>query len=52
VFRENTYKNVEEAFAGISRGGQRLPDGTYYYAFKYDAIPKPKTYTGVLVIIR
>jgi len=52
VFRKNEYHNVEEAFAGISRGGQKLPDGTYYYAFKYDAIPDPKTYTGVLLIIR
>jgi len=52
VFRKSEYHNVEEAFAGISRGGQKLPDGTYYYAFKYNAIPKAKTYTGVLLIIR
>jgi gliding motility-associated-like protein len=54
LFKGNKYENEEDAFKGISRSGQKLPDGTYYYALKYDAIPKNKgkTYTGVLVIMR
>ena len=65
VFRQKNYKclykgdgyhNTENAFDGNSRGGQKLPEGTYYYAFKYDAITVPKskakTYVGVVVIVR
>jgi len=52
LFKENKYYNVEEAFAGLSRGGQPLPEGTYYYVFKYHAIPKKKTYTGIFTILR
>jgi len=52
VFKGEGYHNIEEAFKGLSRGGQKLPEGTYYYAFKYKAIPNPKTYTGVLMILR
>ena len=52
VFKGGTYHNIEEAFAGLSRGGQKLPDGTYYYAFMYDAFPKKKVYSGTIVILR
>ena len=54
VYKSDGYHNPENAFDGNSRGGQKLPEGTYYYAFKYDAFPrsKPKTYVGVVVIIR
>jgi len=52
VFKGGKYENIEEAFAGLTKGGQKLPDGTYYYSFVYDAIPKKKTYTGTIVILR
>jgi gliding motility-associated-like protein len=54
LFKKNDYFNKEGAFEGISRGGQKLPEGTYYYAFFYNAIPKKKarTYTGILTILR
>ena len=56
VYKSDGYHNTENAFDGHSRGGQKLPDGTYYYAFKYDAFTVPKkkakTYTGVVVILR
>jgi gliding motility-associated-like protein len=52
VFKGNEYLNKEEAFEGLSQSGQKLPEGTYYYAFKYDAIPKVKKYTGTIVILR
>jgi gliding motility-associated-like protein len=54
VYKSDGFHNTEKAFDGHSRGGQKLPDGTYYYAFKYDAFPKKKakTYTGVVVILR
>ena len=54
VYKSDGFHNTENAFDGHSRGGQKLPDGTYYYAFKYDAFPKKKakTYTGVVVILR
>jgi gliding motility-associated-like protein len=52
VFKNQKYENDEDAFAGISNWGQPLPDGTYYYAFKYAAIPKTKKYTGTIVILR
>ena len=54
VFKGGVFHNIESAFDGRSRGGQNLPEGTYYYAFKYDAIPKnkAKTYVGVVVIVR
>jgi gliding motility-associated-like protein len=53
-FKDSKYYNTEEAFTGLSRGGQNLPEGTYYYAFKYNAIPKKKakTYTGIVTILR
>ncbi|MCL2302760.1 MAG: gliding motility-associated C-terminal domain-containing protein [Lentimicrobiaceae bacterium] len=52
VFRDQKYHNIEDAFAGKARGGRPLPDGTYYYAFIYDAIPKLIKYTGTIVILR
>jgi gliding motility-associated-like protein len=52
IYKGSTFLNKEDAFTGLSRGGQKLPDGTYYYAFKYASIPKPKKYTGTLVILR
>jgi len=54
VYRDGGFQNIEEAFNGKSRGGQDLPEGTYYYAFKYHAFPdkNKKTYTGTLMIIR
>jgi len=52
VFKNLEYYNVEDAFKGLARGGRKLPDGTYYYAFIYDAIPKLIKYTGTLVILR
>jgi gliding motility-associated-like protein len=52
AYEKGTYENIEDAFKGCSRGGQKLPDGTYYYAFKYDKRPKPKTYSGVIMILR
>jgi len=54
VYKNNKFENTENAFEGYSRGGQKLPEGTYYYAFKYDAFPrsKAKTYVGVVTIIR
>jgi len=54
IFKDNKYLNEEDAFAGISQSGQKLPDGTYFYAFKYESIPKDKrkTYTGIIVILR
>jgi gliding motility-associated-like protein len=52
VFKAQKYENDEDAFAGISNWGQPLPDGTYYYAFKYAAIKKKKKYTGTIVILR
>jgi len=52
VFKGSQYHNIEEAFEGLSRNGRKLPDGTYYYAFMYDAIPKKIKYTGTIVILR
>ena len=52
VFKASAYHNEEDAFKGLARGGRKLPDGTYYYAFIYDAIPKKIRYTGTLVILR
>jgi len=52
VFKKDVYENIKDAFSGISRGGQKLPEGTYTYAFKYDSRPKSKLYKGVLVIMR
>jgi len=52
VFKNGSYHNTEDAFSGISRGGQKLPDGTYYYSFKYASIPKNKTYSGIIMILR
>ena len=52
VFKNNEYHNEEDAFKGLSRSGQKLSDGIYYYALKYNAIPKKKTYTGMLTILR
>jgi len=52
VYRGGKYENVEEAFDGKSRDGRDLPEGTYYYALKYKAFPKTKTYTGTLMILR
>lgn len=48
------YLNVENAFDGKSRSGQELPDGTYYYAFKYNGNTKAlkKTYSGIIMIMR
>ena len=51
VFKKGSYHNIDDAFAGISQGGRKLPDGTYYYAFKYASIPKSKTYTGIITIL-
>jgi len=51
IYKNKQYLNKEDAFEGLSRGGQKLPDGTYYYAFKYAAIPENKTYTGIITII-
>jgi len=51
IFKGGAYLNIEDAFDGRSRGGQKLPDGTYYYAFKYASIPKSKTYTGIIMIL-
>jgi len=51
IYKNGKYLNMEDAFAGISRGGKKLPDGTYYYAFKYASFPKSKTYTGTIFII-
>jgi gliding motility-associated-like protein len=52
VFKNGEFLNTEDAFKGISKGGRKLPNGTYYYAFKYKAFPKPKTYTGIIMIMR
>jgi len=52
IFKNGVYLNTEDAFEGISRGGQKLPDGTYYYSFKYASIPKKKTYSGIIMILR
>jgi gliding motility-associated-like protein len=52
LYKGNAYHNIENAFDGLSRGGQKLPDGTYYYSFFYNAIPKKKTYTGIIMILR
>jgi gliding motility-associated-like protein len=52
IFKGSAYLNQEDAFKGISQGGQKLPEGTYYYAFKYASIPKTKKYTGTIVILR
>jgi len=52
VFKKEAFENTEDAFKGLSRGGQKLPEGTYYYAFKYKQFPKPKTYKGILMILR
>jgi len=52
VFKGGAYLNIKEAFAGLSRNGQALPDGTYYYAFVYDAFPKKITYSGTVTIMR
>jgi len=52
LFKERKYFNTEKAFEGISRGGQELPEGVYYYAFYYDSKPKRKTYTGIITILR
>ena len=51
IFKGNQYLNIEDAFDGKSRSGQKLPDGIYHYAFKYAAIPKGKTYTGAITIL-
>jgi gliding motility-associated-like protein len=52
MYKNGGFVNIEEAFDGFSRGGQKLPEGTYYYAFKYHAFPDGKTYTGTLMILR
>ncbi|MCL2167878.1 MAG: gliding motility-associated C-terminal domain-containing protein [Lentimicrobiaceae bacterium] len=52
IYKNNGFLNDENAFKGLSRDGRKLPDGTYYYAFKYASIPKGQTYTGVLTILR
>ena len=52
VYRKKNYENIEEAFNGTNRDGRDLPEGTYYYAFKYGAIPKQKKYTGTILILR
>ncbi|MDR2972429.1 MAG: gliding motility-associated C-terminal domain-containing protein [Bacteroidales bacterium] len=52
IYKKQEYLNTDGAFDGKSQGGQELPDGTYYYAFKYESIPKGKTYTGTIVILR
>jgi gliding motility-associated-like protein len=41
VFERDHYNNADRAFRGISEGNitvnqkEELPDGTYYYVFKY-----------------
>jgi gliding motility-associated-like protein len=57
VFKGNSYENIEEAFDGLTKEGQKLPDGTYYYAFTYDALLKEKSkgktfYSGTIIILR
>ena len=52
LFKGGKYENIEDAFIGNTMGGQKLPEETYYYAFKYDAIPKMKRYKGAFVILR
>jgi len=52
LFKGGKYYNIEEAFKGELKSGAQLPDGLYYYSFVYDAIPKKKTYTGTITIIR
>jgi gliding motility-associated-like protein len=54
IFKGGQFHNTEEAFEGLSRGGQKLPDGAYYYAIKYDALGDkvPKKYSGTLMILR
>jgi len=54
VFKGDAYHNSEEAFAGLSRGGQKLPEGAYYYAMKYEALGDKvkKMYSGTLMILR
>lgn len=52
LFKAGDYHNIDGAFDGTSRDGQKLPEGTYYYAFKYKSIPKEKTYTGIIMILR
>jgi len=53
AFRGGEYLNKDkDVFAGLSRGGQKLPDGTYYYSFMYDAFPKKIIYSGTIVILR
>ncbi|MDR0207112.1 MAG: gliding motility-associated C-terminal domain-containing protein [Bacteroidales bacterium] len=54
IYKKGNFENIDGAFDGKSRGGEDLPEGTYYYAFKYNAFPdkNKKTYTGTLMIIR
>ena len=41
VFERDQYNNTDRAFKGVSEGrvtvnqSEELPDGTYYYVFKY-----------------
>jgi gliding motility-associated-like protein len=52
IYKKGEYMNTDGAFDGFSRNGRKLPEGTYYYAFKYFAFPDGKTYTGTLMILR
>ena len=35
VFETRNYDNVNRVFRGISRGGDELPSGTYYYRIEF-----------------
>ena len=35
VYEQKGYDNEKVAFAGRSKGGDKLPDGTYYYSIEY-----------------
>jgi len=53
IFKHGEYFNLDEdTFKGLTRGGQKLPDGAYYYSFVYDALPKKIVYSGTIVIIK
>jgi gliding motility-associated-like protein len=53
IFKNGEYLNIDkDTFIGLTRGGQKLPDGAYYFSFVYDALPKKITYSGTIVIIR
>lgn len=50
VYEQKGYDNEKVAFAGKSKGGDQLPDGTYYYSIEYKKNDKWIQQKGYLFI--